>query len=53
MKSRIKAAWSVLRGTHKAIPMEASWFVGSQPYYSIQPWATTATNVTFTTGGNS
>jgi hypothetical protein len=49
MLDRIRAAWSILRGTHKAIPVGASWYIGTAPSY-MQSWPTTtsATNVHWT-----
>jgi hypothetical protein len=32
MKDRILAAWSVLRGTRKAVPLNASWVSGLTLY---------------------
>jgi hypothetical protein len=44
MLDRIRAAWSILRGTHKAIPAEASWYIGTvAPTFTIYPTNTTAT----------
>jgi hypothetical protein len=40
MKDRILAAWSVLRGTHQAVPQDASWVSG----LTIHPF----TNGTYT-----
>jgi hypothetical protein len=46
---RIRAAWSVLRGTHKAVPVGASWYIGTAPIITNTYWPTaTATNVRWT-----
>ena len=54
MKDRIMAAWSVLRGTHKAVPVKASWFLGNvvaAPYNQYS--GAGASQVYITYGSNS
>ena len=45
MTDRLKAAWDVLRGTKKAVPMGANWYVFETPA-SSHPWGYSASTPT-------